>query len=189
VFTDNLADQLSPLKNRASSLFSDATKKANSLDDYLINSIGNSVGFRWDAWLLNHPFLAWVVNHPLISLISSLIIIILTIRLLATIYRAIANTIDRMWLGILRSPFLLLKLLFGWEIKPKTATSNATVTNYEVTNNPEQLEEIIARLDRIQQQQQQIIQDVAQLKHQQFILEPTMLQLIDTTSKPHQDKL
>ena len=179
MFTDNLADKLNPLKTKASSLLNGATEKASSLDDYLVDSIGNSVDSRWNLWLLNHPFLAWMVDHPLVSLISILITVILTVRLLATIYRAIANTIDRMWLWILRSPFLLLKLLFGWEIKPKAPIANTTVTNYEVTNNPQELEEIIARLDLIQQQQQQIIQDLAQLKQQQFIIEPKNLQLTE----------
>ena len=177
MLADNLADKLNPLKAKASSLLNGATEKASSLDDYLVNSIGNSVGSRWDVWLIQHPFFAWLINHPLISLIGSSIAIILTVRLLVTIYRAIANTIDRMWLWILRSPFLLLQLLFGWEVKPKTAPANTTVTNYEVTNNPEQLEEIMTRLDLIQQQQQQIIQDLAQLKQQKLIVEPKTLQL------------
>ena len=177
MFTDNLADRLNPLKNRASSLLNGATEKASSLDDYFVDNISNSVGSRWNVWLLNHPFFAWLVNHPVISLIGSLIVIVLTVRLLLTIYRAIANTIDRMWLWILRSPFLLLKLLFGWEVKPKTTAASTTITNYEVTNNPEQLQEIMARLDLIQQQQQQIIQELAQLKQQQLIVEPKTLQL------------
>ena len=82
-----------------------------------------------------------------------------------------------MWLWILRSPWLLLKFLFGWPAKP--ATGNTTVTNYEVTNNPEQLQEIIARLDQIQQQQEQIIQDLAQLKQQPLTIEPKQLRLAE----------
>ena len=175
---DSLADKLNPLKTKAFSLLDGATEKASSLDDYIADSISHSVGSRWDAWLIQHPFFGWLVNHPLISLVGSLIVIIFTVRLLVTIYRAIANTIDRMWLWILRSPFFLLKLLFGWEVKSKTPISNTTVTNYEVTNNSEQLQKIIALLDQIQQQQQQIIKELAQSK-QQHIVETETLHLTE----------
>ena len=165
MLSEDLIDKLSPIKSKASSLFQNATEKATSLDDYLVDNIGGSINSRWDAWLSQHSFIAWLVNHPIISLISGLITAVLVIRLLATVYRAIANAIDRMWLWILRSPFLLLKFLFGWEPKPKKP-SNLTVTNYEVTNDPEQLQQIMLRLDKIQQQQEKIIQDLARLKQQ-----------------------
>ena len=175
MFLEDLADKLSPLETKASSLLQNATEKASSLDDYVLDSISDSVVSRFDAWLMQHPFIFWLVNHPIISLIGGLITIILTVRLLATIYRAIANMIDRMWLWILRSPWLLLKFLFGWEVKPHPP--NSIVTNYEVTNNPEQLQEIMTRLDKIQQQQEQILQDLAQLKQQPHTVETKQIKL------------
>ena len=117
-----------------------------------------------------------MVNHPLIALVTSLTVIILTVRLLLTVYNAIASTIDRMWLAILRSPVNLLKFLFGWQPKPKTVDlANTTVTNYEITKDSAQLQEIVTRLDRIQQQQQQIIQDIAELKQQPLTIESQQL--------------
>jgi hypothetical protein len=182
VLSENLADKLDGIKATAASFFLDATDKATSLDDYLVDSIGSSVSNRVDAWLIDHPFISWLVAHPLISLVSSLIAIVLTIRLLVTVYRAIANAIDRIWLQILRSPWLLLKFFFGWETKPKTvAAANTTITNYEVTNNPEYLQEIMIRLEKIQQQQEQLIQDIAMLKQQHQTIEPKQIQL--TTEK------
>ena len=168
MLSEDLIDKLSPIKSKASSIFQNATEKATSLDDYLVDNIGGSLNSRWDAWLSHHSFVAWLIDHPIISLISGLITAVLVIRLLATVYRAIANAIDRMWLGILRSPFLLLKFLFGWEPKTKP---QMTVTNYEVTNDPEQLQQIMLRLDKIQQQQEQIIQDLARLKQQPIDLD------------------
>jgi hypothetical protein len=135
-------------------------------NNHLLNNISSSFYSRLDAWLINHSFLHWLVNHPLISLIISLMFIVLMVRLLLTIYRSVAAVIDRMWLWILRSPFLLLKFLFGWEVKSKDNSVNTTVTNYEITNNPEKLEEIMSRLEHIQQQQQQIVRDIAFLKQQ-----------------------
>lgn len=176
MFLEDIADKLSPIETKASSLFQNATEKASSLDDYVLDSISDSVVSRLDAWLIQHPFIYWSVNHPIISLIGGLITIILTIRLLATIYRALAKMIDRMWLWILRSPWLLLKFFFGWEKKPKIPP-NSIITNYEVTNNPEQLQEIMTRLDKIQQQQEQILQDLALLKQQPHSIETKHIKL------------
>ncbi len=180
MLSDHLADKLNPIKTRTSSLLHNVTETTTSLDNYLLNRIGNSITSSLNNWLIQHPLIAWLFNHPIIALVSFLLTLVLTIRLLGTVYRVIANTIDRMWLWILRSPWLLFKFLFGWSAKPATAnTANTTVTNYEVTNNPEQLQEIIARLDQIQQQQEQIIQDLAQLKQQPLTIEPKQLRLAE----------
>jgi hypothetical protein len=148
------------------------------IDNYLVEGISNSIGSGITAWLTEHPIIAWFFNHPLLAILTSFVVIVLVVRLLLTIYRAIANTIDRLWLGILRSPWRLIKLLFGWEAKPKSVTSNTTVTNYEVTSDSQQLQEIMIRLDQIQQQQQIIIRDLAQLKQQTVTIEPQPRRLL-----------
>jgi hypothetical protein len=181
VLSEDLIDRLSPIKFKASSLFEKATEKASSFDDYLLNNISNSISSNLNAWLSAHPIVLWLVSHPIISSISGLIAVILIIRLLATVYRAIANLIDRMWLWILRSPLFLLGFVFGWKPKPKNS-SNLTVTNYEVTNNSEQLQQIMLRLDKIQQQQEQIMHDLTRLKQQPSIIdniEPQQLRGIE----------
>ena len=172
---DNLTENINLLKARALSSLDRATQKATSVDDYLVDGIGNSLNSRLTIWLTHHPYIAWLINHPLISFVAGLIVIILTVRLLLTIYNAIANTIDRMWLAILRSPMRLLKFLFGWQPKPKAENIGTTITNYEITQDSEQIQQILARLDRIQQQQQQIIQDLAELKQQPLTIESPQL--------------
>jgi hypothetical protein len=157
---------LNEFKTNASASLHDAINKATAWDNYLVDSISGSITSSMNNWLEQHPVLAWLFNHPFISLIVGLIIFILIVRLVLTIYRAIATTIDRMWLWILRSPFFLLKFLFGWEVKPKNKIPQTTITNYEVTNNPEQLKEIMTCLTKLQQQQEQIVQDIALLKQQ-----------------------
>ena len=152
--------------------FQDALKKVSSVDNYLLDGFNRSVINTIDGWLREHPFFHWLVNHPLISAIAFLIAAILIIRLLVTIYRAISSTIDRMWLWILQSPFLLLKLVFGWERKPKNSPENTLINNYQVTSNPEQLQEILRRLDLIQQQQAQILLDIAELKQESVAIAP-----------------
>ncbi|WP_019506052.1 hypothetical protein [Pleurocapsa sp. PCC 7319] len=161
----DLADHFAPIKSITSSyLQQNVIKKAITLDNYLVDKLGNSISTYLNSWLAQHPMIEWLVSHPVISLITGLIVAILVTRLLVTIYRAIANTIDRMWLWILRSPLLLVKFLIGWEAKSKSSSSNTTITNYEVISDSDQLAAIVARLDKIQQQQEQILQDIAQLK-------------------------
>lgn len=152
------------LDRAASSSFENAVDRAGAWEDRLVDGVGNSVISRIDLWLVHHPLLSWLIHHPIVSLVLAGAIAVLAVRLFLTIYRAIASAIDRMWLLILRSPFILLKFLFGWEVKPKTNSVNTTITNYEVTNNPEQLEQIMIAIKQIQQQQQQIIEDLEQLK-------------------------
>lgn len=179
MLSDHLSDKLNPITTRASFLLDKVTQKTASLDDYLADSIGNSIKFSWNNWLLQHPVILWLFNHPVIALIGGLLTIILTVRLLLTIYRAIANAIDRLWLWILRSPWLLLKFVFGWEKKPQATISNTTVTNYEVTNDSGQIQLIMERLDLIQQQQEQIIRDLAQLKQQPIAMKLKQIQLAE----------
>lgn len=177
-----LADKFNSIENGASSWLHNATEKATSLDDRLIDGIGNSIGDRFNFWLTQHPAIAWTINHPIISLVVGSIALILTIRLLITVYRAIASAIDRMWLWILRSPWLLLKFLFGWERKPQTDPANTFVTNYQVSDNPEQLQDIVERLDKIQRQQEQIINELGLLKQQPITIEPELRSLLDAVA-------
>jgi len=150
--------------NLLSFAFQDAVNKIASFDNYVANSFGKSITTSLNSWLSSHPLVYWLTHHPLISFFIILISGVLLIRLLLTIYRAIANTIDRMWFFILRSPWLLLKVLFGWEKKTPDFPPKSVITNYEITNNPEQLQTILNRLDQIQKQQAQILLDLAQLK-------------------------
>lgn len=138
-------------------------------DTYLFDNFKNSITSAIDGWFAQHPFILWLWHHPLITLIGLTITTVLIIRLFVAIYILITTSIDRLWMWILSSPFLLLKALFGWEFKAKNAETKGTttVTNYELTTNSQQLKEICDRLDLLQKQQQQIIQEIANLKQQE----------------------
>ncbi len=111
-------------------------------------------------WIEQHPRIFWLLQHPVITLVGILISVILCSRLLF----AIAYLIDRIWLWIIKAPWLLLKSLLG--IKNKTAEAVGNTINYELAINPEQLTKIVNQLERIEKQQKQILQDVASLKQQ-----------------------
>ncbi|MDJ0743125.1 MAG: hypothetical protein QNJ32_07150 [Xenococcaceae cyanobacterium MO_167.B27] len=111
-------------------------------------------------WIEQHPRILWLLQHPVTTLVGILISIILFSRLLA----AIAYLIDRIWLWIIKAPWLLVKSLLG--IKNQTSEAVGQTINYELAVNPEQLTKIVNQLEKIEKQQQQILQDVAILKQQ-----------------------
>ncbi|MEL6440294.1 MAG: hypothetical protein AAFQ80_13680 [Cyanobacteria bacterium J06621_8] len=146
--------------------FSSVIKSSRSLDNYLIGSAIESIRDSLTTWLVNHPVFAWIWAHPLPSLLLAGGGIILTLRLLAIIYKAIARTIDRMWIWILQAPWRLLKLIFAWETKPLAIATQTKVKTSPLSPNSEQLQSILERLEMIEQQQQQIIQELAELRQQ-----------------------
>lgn len=151
-------------------------------------SIDSLFGNWFDSWLQHHPILHWLTQHPFISFIGISISLILLIRLFVTLYRAIANSIDRLWLWILRSPLLLLKFLFGWEFKSQNTSASQVINNYELTSNSQQLQQIMARLDSIDRQQQQILKELASLKqtssntvlHKLKLIQPQSEEMVNT---------
>ena len=116
--------------------------------------------FLSSHWLEQHPIMFWMVQHPIISIVGSFIGVILFSRLLS----AIAYLIDKVWLWIIKTPWLLIKSLLG--INKKTSEDVGNTINYELAINPEQLTKIIKQLARIEKQQQQILQDIASLKQE-----------------------
>lgn len=125
----------------------------------------NSWFNHWfEGWFAQHPTIYWLIQHPWLSLMATLILLIFWIRLFVAIYRLVVSSIDRLWLWIVRSPFLLFKWLFGWEFKSKQQPNSLQITNSELISNREELININERLDLIQQQQQQILQEIALLK-------------------------
>jgi hypothetical protein len=156
------------------------------------------------SWFEQHPFVSWIVGHPIISLVLTLVILVLLIRLLIAVYKLITDSLDRFWLWILRSPWLLIKLIFGWEVntsigyaevspirgqasaplsvKPKSPTAT-NITNYQVTTDSELLTEICDRLNTIERQQQQILQEITSLKEQTKTVNHRAIELVLPESK------
>ncbi|MDJ0899263.1 MAG: hypothetical protein QNJ55_10665 [Xenococcus sp. MO_188.B8] len=118
-----------------------------------------AVQYPVDSWLAEHIFILRLLQHPFISIVGFVITLVLFARLLV----AIATVIDRLWLWILRLPITLFEAIFSAGEKPKDNLP-ATI-NYELTTNPEKFEQILQKLNAIEQQQQQILQDLAAIKN------------------------
>ncbi|MGF1542416.1 MAG: hypothetical protein ACFCU5_18570 [Pleurocapsa sp.] len=153
------------------------------MNDRLIDRTELAINSFLAGWFEQHPSISWIVGHPLISLIASLVILILLIRLFVAVYKLIINFIDRLWLWILRSPWLLIKFLFGWEVKPKPETTATSITNYQVTSDSELLTKICDRLTTIERQQQHILQEITSLKKQAKNVNHKAIELVLPESK------
>ena len=115
----------------------------------------------FNSWVEKHPLIFWLLQHPVISLVSILLITVLLFRLFA----ALAQLLDKLWIWLLKSPIILIKYILG--IKNKTSEEVSTINPHELTIEPEKISQIIQQLEIINQQQQQIMKDIATLKRKQ----------------------
>lgn len=116
-----------------------------------------------NSWIEQHPLIIWLLQHPIISLISFFLIIILLFRL----FSAIAQILDKLWIWLLKSPILLIKSLFGFN--SKSTETKIAINEQQAAIDPEKISQIIEQLNIIQQQQQEIIQEIATLKQDKKI--------------------
>jgi hypothetical protein len=108
------------------------------------------------AWLMDHPVVAWLVLHPFWSLALAG----LAILLFAGLWSAVARLTEGFWITLVRLPFQLVAWLFtittallvkGWtKAPPQEATSD-------------RLGEIMARLESLQTEQENLLQEMRQL--------------------------
>lgn len=114
-----------------------------------------------NPWVEQHPFIAWLLQHPIISLVSLFLIVVLLFRL----FSAIAHLLDKLWIWLLKSPVLLIKSLFG--LKKESPEIAAIINSNDLAIDPEKITQIIQQLEIINQQQKQIMEDIAVLKQKQ----------------------
>lgn len=125
-------------------------------------------GFNWadalesallqplQAWLMEHPMVAWLVLHPLwgLGLLGAAIL------LFAGLWSAIARLTEGFWLTLVRLPFQLITWLFvvttGWLVRRWVKPSPPTAS-------PDRLGEIMARLEALQTEQKDLLQEMRQL--------------------------
>ena len=112
-----------------------------------------------DSWLAEHISILWLLQHPFVSVVGFVITLVLFARLLV----AIATLIDRLWLWILGLPITLFQSIFTSGDRQKD--NLPTTVNYELTTNPKEFEQILQKLNAIEQQQKQILQDLAAIKN------------------------
>jgi hypothetical protein len=116
-----------------------------------------SEGIKWAVFrmgqdgFMGHSVTAWSISHPLWALGGLLVSFIL----LSGLLRAIAQSTERLWIILLRAPLQLgrwvLNQVLRWLKLPIAKPDH------------NQLYEKVARLEQLQQEQQQLLQEIKTL--------------------------
>jgi signal transduction histidine kinase len=153
-------------------------------------SIRNAIAAVVRDWLNNHPVLGWCAIHPLWAIALLLLFIFSAWGLLG----AIAQLVRSLWIVLLRAPFRLgrwigvrILNLFRRPIDENSQTSDALDTRFlrsqeilislsspnesesngrEHEGQPARLSQAIARLEQLQREQVQLLQEVRAILHQ-----------------------
>ena len=171
------SDRLNDLTEKAKISLEDSFNQADNFTSYLLSSMQTGFNSLLHDWFAHHPLMFWLYQHPLITLITTFVLGVILWRLLAAIAFVITSAIDKVWLWVFRSPVLLLRSLFG--VREQIAKEEEGL---EITINPAQFKQIITQLDRINAQQQLIIQEINTLKQSHEIAKSKLL-IIDTTKE------
>jgi hypothetical protein len=149
-------------------------------------SIQNAVAAMLQGWLNDHPVLEWCVAHPIWAIALLFLFIFSAWGLLG----AIAQLVKTLWIELLRAPLRLgrwlgvrLLNLFRRSTGETSQTSDAqTLQLQEIqsprstlndpnaadreNDQPARLSKVVARLEQLQTEQAQLLQEVRAILHQ-----------------------
>lgn len=125
-------------------------------------------GYRWadglqsalwsplQAWLSDHPLVAWLVLHPLwgLGLLGVLVL------MFAGLWSAVARLTEGFWLALARLP---LRLISGLFTALTVLLAKYWVKSSPAQPSPDRLGEIMARLEALQTEQENLLQEMRQL--------------------------
>jgi hypothetical protein len=104
---------------------------------------------------MGHSVIAWLISHPLWALCGLLVFFIL----LSGLFSAIAQSTERLWIILLRAPLQLGR----WVLNQVLRLFKLPIAKPD--RNP--LYEKVARLEQLQQEQQQLLQEIKTLMVEQ----------------------
>lgn len=136
-------------------------------------SIEHALTNYFSQWLIAHPYLAWTIAHPL----PGIGLLLLTIFSLWGLIKAIGRGIEQTWLFLLTTPFRLLQPIFGlmWSsMRWRSLSVGESRFGYNqpsdeqmsvrsIPNSPERIDDIIARLEILRQEQDALLRELSTL--------------------------
>lgn len=166
-------------------------QKVNDVNSATTNAMQTAINNSVNEWLQAHPvglrfvqILVWGTNHPIISII----LLLFAIALFWSLIKAIGHFIETLALSLLQAPLKLTQASLRFSTKtlgkfgstlnylpPKA--SPLTLQNPQLTKQ-QRLAEISTRLDVIQQEQKQLLQEAADIlasdkDNNQHLYQPT----------------
>lgn len=175
ISTDKAVDTISAA---AKGSLEQTLQKVERLNNATSNAMQTAISNSVSDWLEAHPvifrlvqFLIWGTNHPIWGLVILLFIIAIALSLI----KAISSLIETAWLTLLKAPFKLSQALFGVSAKSLgkfgglvnkqlTATKNPDLVlqpSELIQNKQQRLAEISTRLETIQKEQSELLQEIA----------------------------
>ena len=129
-------------------------------------SIERAIANYFTNWLSAYPYVAWLIAHPL----PGLGLLLLTIFALSGLLKAISRGFEQVWLLLLQTPFKLIqpvvkligRLIFQVFGRNSSNGSPLTATALQ-TGHSEQIDQILSRLQALQQEQQDLVDELATL--------------------------
>lgn len=168
-FTSSATEKLFETTTATLNSVTDATGKAStSLEDTFqkVGNLNNSIQEATQAairslmndWLSEHPIMGWLFHHP----VMTLVLILVSLLLLFGLFQAIFRVIEQFWVTLFKSPLLLGKTLLGF--RAVNSVEPVHSSGIVSTSGSEQVSQLLARLDQIQQEQKKILQELAALR-------------------------
>lgn len=150
---------------------------ADQLKSTTSETIQTAIGSSINDWLLAHPvafrlvqLLIWATNHPIVSLI----IFLFTMAIAWSLIKAIGRLVETIGLSLLQAPFKLSQALIAVGFKSlgkfrglavakdmKTPALQASNSQQIHQDKHQRLAEISTRLEAIQQEQNDLLQEAA----------------------------
>jgi hypothetical protein len=166
---------------QAKSSLEQSWQTADQIKNTTSRAVESAIAYSMNDWITQHPaifrimqVLTWGSNHPIISLV----ILLFTIAIVSSIIKAIMRLIETASWSILQVPFKLVFALikvsfFSFtklsDIALKKLTSHQTVNNLTALppaiykDKQQRLAEITLRLETIQKEQKQLLQEATEL--------------------------
>ncbi|GAX43971.1 hypothetical protein NIES4075_49860 [Tolypothrix sp. NIES-4075] len=183
--TDKAIDSVTTTVGQAKSSLEQSWQTADQIKNTTSRAVEVAIASSVNDWLTEHPaifrivqVLAWASNHPIISLV----ILVLMIAIASSIIKAIVRLIETASWSILQVPFKLLFALIKVSFFSFTKVSNIALkkltspqpvknlpalppaTYPEIYKDKQQrLTEISMRLEAIQIEQKQLLQEATEL--------------------------
>ena len=180
--TQQIRESLAATGENAANIITTATEqtvqKADQLSGATSNAIQTAISDSVSEWLQDHPLvlrlvqmLLWATNHPIVSLI----ILLFTVAIAWSLIKALGRLIEMTGWSLLQAPFKLGQVLLGVSAKSLGkfgglavkrageaggAISGAGEAGGE-KDKQQRLAEISTRLETIQKEQNELLQEVA----------------------------
>lgn len=157
-------------------------QKADQVNNFTSNAMQTAISNSVNEWLQAHPtilrlmqLLIWATNHPIVSIV----IFIFVVAIAWSLIKAIARLFEQVSLSLLQAPLKLVQFFFAFSAKflgkfsglasNKSIIDNNTETtvlqlsssNLVYQDKQQRIAEISTRLEAIQNEQNELLQEAA----------------------------